>query len=259
MISLQANNVYDVFKPMHFWSKIIGLTSFKIEVKKKVFVQSISCFNFLCILVSSTFFLVYGLWFTLNVEKFDKRHLVNSSSFFQNSMIIIALFSMFSTLLSDWWIFLMRKHFVRILNLFTEVDELLQRLDVPMSLRSQRIFILCFVFALKVLMIMAVFMTKVVVDEIPDQTYQQVFYVLMFIWIESNYLIASQFSFWMYAVKSRYQKINKFLQKNYLTQSGFCSEDEHKKLNEVSLLHDKLVDISECINRCYGLPVRTNV
>lgn len=59
----------------------------------------------------------------------------------------------------------------------------------------------------------------------------------------------------MMAVKRRYQKINWFLKHKFWSLFSANVDGGNEALNAVASLHDKLVDVSESLNLCYGFPV----
>lgn len=73
--------------------------------------------------------------------------------------------------------------------------------------------------------------------------------------MEQSVFLNFQFIFVMLAVKLRYKLINSFLEEKFLTLPIKDVKDGNQKLNAAALIHDKLVDITNIINRCYGVPV----
>lgn len=256
MLSLQADTIYDVIKPVHFCSQLIGISLFTLKYKKGVFVQTVTGFNILCMMVSTALLSGFTVWFIFNFEKFYFLQSISSSSFFENSMLCAAHCSLFSIIFAYWWIFGMRQHFVRILNHFKMVDEELYILGVPVDLKKHKKVILILLCAFKLILLLAFILTRKVNHTFQGHNFNLIPVVLMYTWIEVNHMILSHLTLWMWAVKSRYQKLNEFVRKSFLESSAFTPKNAICKLNTVALLHDKLVDISECINRCYGTPVR---
>lgn len=76
-------------------------------------------------------------------------------------------------------------------------------------------------------------------------------------------LLNSQFIIWIIFVKIRYAAINSFLMSNFQTFYGNCREtlqivntkDKLKLIDIVAVIHDQLVDLTNQLNFCYGLPV----
>ena len=76
-------------------------------------------------------------------------------------------------------------------------------------------------------------------------------------------LLNSQFIIWITFVKIRYETINTFLISNFQTFYGNCrgasqiinTNDKLKLIDIVAVVHDQLVDLTNQLNFCYGLPV----
>lgn len=84
--------------------------------------------------------------------------------------------------------------------------------------------------------------------------------VFGFVEIQLNVLLNLQVVFLIWSVKIRYNAINKFLKMNFQKTSLRFSEkvDERKQiemLNETGVIHDHLVDVTNLINKIYGVPV----
>lgn len=64
-------------------------------------------------------------------------------------------------------------------------------------------------------------------------------------------------------MKIRYEAINSFLMLNFQTFYGNCrgasqivnTKDKLKLIDIVAVVHDQLVDLTNQLNFCYGLPV----
>lgn len=64
-------------------------------------------------------------------------------------------------------------------------------------------------------------------------------------------------------MKIRYEAINSFLKSNFQTFYGNCrgtlqivnTKDKLKLIDIVVVIHDQLVDLTNQLNFCYGLPV----
>lgn len=64
-----------------------------------------------------------------------------------------------------------------------------------------------------------------------------------------EYVFRILLHFWTWAVKLRYHKINVHLRDNFLTTVN--KNWSNQNLNRIAILHNKLVDVSELVNRWY--------
>lgn len=258
MLSLKADDIYDVAKPLHICSQLIGITSFNITRQSEIFVDSVTWRNILCIAASTVWSATVALIFIFNMNMMWEIKALSLSAIFVNSMFCVLLAFLTITILSNWWIFTTRKYFTRTLNLLMQVDEELERMKVPINLRKHKKIVVIFIVFAMTGATMSLLFTKFIGIDLYFYKIDCVFLMTMFICMETNLFFVYHFTFFMWAVKLRYQNINFFLKENFLTSPNGDVKDRIGKLNAAALLHDKLVDVSECINRCYGVPVRIN-
>lgn len=258
MLSLKADDIYDVAKPLHICSQLIGITSFNITRQSENFVDSVTWRNILCIAASTVWSATVALIFIFNMNMMWEIKALSLSAIFVNSMFCVLLAFLTITILSNWWIFTTRKYFARTLNLLMQVDEELERMKVPINLRKHKKIVVIFIVFAMTGATMSLLFTKFIGIDLYFYKIDCVFLMTMFICMETNLFFVYHFTFFMWAVKLRYQNINFFLKENFFTSPNEDVKDRIGKLNAAALLHDKLVDVSECINRCYGVPVRTN-
>lgn len=256
MSLFKADDIYDVAYPLHACSQLIGLTAFWITRKSGVFVPSINLYNVFCIVVATLagFMITYMLIFEI-----DELIVINSvtvSVVYEKSMFCVILGFIATTLLANWWTFASKLPFARVLNLLYEVDEELARMKFPVNLKRHKKVILFFVTLTKSLAVLSLSMTSLIGETTNLFHVNFMFMISMYFVVQTNVFFVFQFTFLMWAIKLRYQKINLFLAENFLASEDGLIKDGNGKLNKAALLHDKLVDASECINRCYGVPVR---
>lgn len=259
MFSLKADDIYDVAEPLHFFSKIIGLSSFTVARKDGKFVARRSLFNFLCILLTTLYSSATGIFFILHIQEMSQTSPFAASNFFEKGMFCAMLGVFYVSNQSNWWIFFSRKSFCRILNLLAEVDDELETLKVPINFRKHKKVVLGFVVAIKAFIIVDVILVYFaeVIGNISHVAVPAFVMFTTFVLMEIGLFAIFQFIFVMWAVKLRYQKINLFLEENFLN-SNTESKDGKDQIKKAATIHDKLVDVSEAINRCFGVPVSSN-
>lgn len=129
-----AENVYDVAKPVHIWSHLLGLTAFSIKRNKQIFKAHTTVIDSICIIVSTVWGLVICVLFLLSFENVWNASMISISDVYMKSMFLVALSFVIVAMMTNWWTFLSRKHFATTLNLLSDVDEELARLKVPVDL-----------------------------------------------------------------------------------------------------------------------------
>lgn len=254
MFSFKADDIYSVAQAFHLGSKSIGLTAFSIERKNGKFVARRSLWNVMCILISTIWSITAGIFFIKDFGKVtDKFSVVEPNVFEKSVYVVLVGFFMISTL-SNWWIFFSGKQFCKILNLLKEVDDDLEEMKVPVNLRKHKKFVATFVATTITSIVACVFLTYQF-DPSSGLFESPIFVITsMCFLIELGIFTFFHFIFMVWAVRFRYEKINLFLQQNFFNEKIFAQE-ENEKLVRVAELHDKLAEVSECINHCYGISV----
>lgn len=249
MFSLKDCNIYDVTKPLHFFSGLLGFSPFSIKKVNQNFMQHTNSLNIFCILFSTFNNLALTYVYHFYIHGNSKK----TSEVFQTSIhIIVVVFSVI-TVFINWWSFLARKYYLSILNIFSEIDSEFCKVKVNVNFKKH-----------KKVMLSLIMLTKVLSGTISAllQEHNEIegvlFYVSIyscFAYFELNLLATCQYLYWIWAVKLRYCKINMFLGEHFFSTPVQTIESGGNKLNVSCNLHEKLVDASEAINKYYGLPV----
>lgn len=254
MSLIEADDIYECLKPFHFWSKLVGLTSFSFKRQDGKIVGFKTCFDYFCILLSTSWVLAVGFGFAIDSSIFEKSTYNTPNSFEKFSYFVMFTFFTFSNF-SIWWIFFAQKSFCKLLNDLREVDEKLKQLKAPMDLQKHKRFVLIFVIVMKLLMLLFVYGSYTV--EVTLKFFEPSFliYISMCFVTEVSFLIGIQFVLMVVAVKLRYKNINSCLKKVFFA-SNVGKDEGIEIIIETAKLHEKLVDVSGTVNRCYGYPVR---
>lgn len=259
MFSLNANDIYDVGKPLHICSQILGLTSFTIKQKHGFFVASVNIYSIICNVSSSALCLYFGAWYMKNKDEFQ---VMEGSEVFENSIVCVSFGYLSFCLFQNWWFIFVRKYFADILNMLTEIDNDLQVMKVPVNHRHHKAVVLLFICIVKLITSVIIVAALVAIGHTNTSGTEEKFASKLFIPVavmvttELNVYVMQHFTFWMWTVKIRYEKINLFLQRSFLTSVNTSAKDGLDNMNKAARLHDKLVDVSKSINICYGLPVK---
>lgn len=204
-----------------------------------------------------SFFSLSSAFAYLFIDNRRKVWEINTLSIFklyENSFFCVLLTYILCTILITWWTFSKRKYFVRALNLLLEVDKKLAMMNVTIDQKRHKKIVLLFIVFIKCVTVLSLCLAKLV-GKTTDQFRVNLFLMIpMYVCVETNVLFVFHSTFWMWAVKLRYRKINVHLRDNFSTIENENRRNEN--LNQIAVLHDKLVDVSELINRCYGTPVR---
>lgn len=255
MLSLNPDNIYDVAQPLHFCSRLIGLTSFSIRRKNEKFVDSVTAFNLLCIVFSTLWNIFIVFLFVMKTHEMWIINHVYISHIFEPLMFCVILGFLVVSMISNWWTFMARNYFASIINKFVTIDNELCEMKVSVNLKRQKSFILVFVFITKVLTCSSIIVVDLLGKHYDVFKNDIFFSITIYVCIEMWIFINCQFIFLMWSVKLRFEKINLYLAKTFLEPRKEIIKDGIDKLTKAFVCHDKIVDITESINRCYGIPV----
>lgn len=254
MFSLRADNIYDVVKPLHLCSTIFGLTSFTVsDSSGKFLAVSTGFWNIFCIIFSSIWSLMtLGMFFSHHEDISAQTSDYWSSKISARGFICIFVGFIFIFNLVNWWTFCNRKQFARLLSTVTEWDndfEVMKHRHPSNYVQHKRI-VLIFIALLTLLAIHSIVSTIYFNCTHNLDMIHMICSLASVILLQFINFVIFHFIFWVWAVKLRYQKINMYL------DEALPNEEPNKKLNIAATLHDQLVDITELINQCYGVPVR---
>lgn len=253
MFALDADNIYDIVRPLHLSSQLVGLTSFSIiKDNNQVHTAFVSVRNVLCIILSTVwnFFVIYKYLFTQSVWEFNREYL---SSFFENVSKIALSCDVVILIFVNWWLCFRRNEILVILDKFNNIDQSLGKLNVFINHRKQKQFVTIFVMSLITMIFcgsLALLYASIVSNV---YSYSLILFFADLHSLISSTLLSSQFIFLMLGIKIRYQSINEYLMRDMLESQINVRKPE--AYNEITTLHDKLLDATEQISFCYGVPV----
>ena len=249
MFSIKADNIYDIAQPLHYCSRLFGLTSFSIRYEDKSLKASTdmqSVISFLFSFVWSSSYIV--LFFMLPRDDLN-IYKIWVSEFSEIGMAFLTFGFIISSNVGIWWTFFAKHHFSKLFNLIVKMDEDLLKIKHSLNFKQHKKIIWVFVTIIKLLLIYPIFSTSFLIR--PMNLSILVCVILTTFLVLMNILVIFHFLFWIWAIKIRYVKVNSYLEENFSDVTK-----EMKKLNISAKFHATLVDSSEIINRCYGVPVK---
>lgn len=253
MFFSKAEDIFDVYQPIHFISRSIGLTSFSLKTEKGKIEASSTCLS-LCIIISTTVLnLVFAHRF---VTKTDEMWIVNEKilpKIFIDAMYFLILSFSVQTIILQVWTFCTMNSVARILNLMMEIDnEMSRQFRLRIDYTKQRkcflglsLFWMIFIVVSMVLTIMTSEYNEIYKLSIPQS-------VSMWLCMSTSSLLMCQFYYFIWSAKMRFRKLNSFVSEKSNQKSYFTMKE---KLKKVANIHDLLVDVTQSINKCYGVPV----
>lgn len=253
MFSLKARNIFDTFEPLQKVSRPFGLTSFSIGMKKGIYRTFISIGNILFISVFSiwSFYCAFRYATFLRDSPSVKEPFM--SEVFQKTISAVMLtFLTLSTFL-NCWIFSARHIVCQALNLLQQIDEDLSNNGLSTNFGKQKIILIIGIAFSFVLTTVGVIMANIIrnVGDMHDNWPLVMFSIACC--VEHWFLINLHFTFFMWIVMLRFEKLNLYLN-GILIETEIKVED-NLKIRKASEIFEKLVEICSCFNQSYGVPV----
>lgn len=255
MFFAKADDIYDVFLPVQMISRLIGLTSFSLKTEKGKIKASPTCLS-LCIIISTTILnLVLAHRF---VTKTEEMWIVNEKvlpKIFIDAMYCLIMTFFFQTIILQVWTFSAMGSFAKVLNLMVEIDnELSQQFKFQVNYSKQRKYFIGCSLAAIVLLLFSLISTNY------NSEFNKLYKLSIFQLISTghcmgvNTTLMCQFFFLAWSIETRFKKINLFLIE--------CSSNDSRTdftiketLKRIANVHDMLVDVTDNINKCFGVPV----
>lgn len=251
MSATRVSSTLTVLKPLSFQLQIFGLTSFSIRKDETDgYKCHVSFFNGILLFLSNLWFL-HGIYFvTSSKELWEIEKSDRFSKFIDSFVSVVLIANCVTITFSIWWFFIIKSKFVSIFKEINKIDDELSALGSQVDYAKHRQY-LCLA-----LIFQNVFLTAVTVLAYLS-AYLNGFYkariftsISEFIGFQYIYLLLVYFNFFILSITKRYQHINKLL-KN-AGKNEIVSVEFYEKL---SMLFDQLVDVSDKVNFCFGIPV----
>lgn len=259
MFSIKADNIFDVIKPIHYCSQLMGLTSFTIRKDDHQSYEGfVSLFNVMCIIISSCWIVFIVSWYILveTVWDFNQQYL---SQFLESCTLVVLCFAMFITMFGNWWFLLVKNKLVNMFELIENVDLILLELGSRVNHDKHKKILVSVLLYMNISNVFGVLLTHIT-GSITNFYKVSVFSSMAdFMGFVSFSLLTSQFIFSMWTIKIRYQHINEILKKNISNKvvKSQIPTLTNGNLRQLSIMHDKLLEISGLLSFCYGSPVST--
>lgn len=257
---MKATSIYEVIRPIHLCSQIIGLTSFSIKRdSNRNYEGFISIYNWFCIIT-------FTFWHAANIFRLNLDELIWEindrdfmSKWFEDSMKILITINCLVWIFTVWWFLAMKSKLTVVINWIEEVDKALSSLNIPVNHGRHRKLLIIFLTVAQALNVCSTLFSFAVANL--TKVYEPDIYsdIAQFIAFELIILLFSQIISFMWTVCIRSQQINSFLNSVYMAKLSSIEKfpvQESEALKILPIIHDKLVDIAERLSFCYGVPVR---
>lgn len=246
MFSSEAKNIFDVIKPIHFCSKFAGLTSFSIRQEDcHRYRGAVSLYSVLCI-IATTFWNVFSLFCVFADNSIWSLNPTFLTIFFEKCLVIVIAFDLFVIIGVNFWTFLIKDRIVAILDEIKRVDETLMDMNINIDHSFHRKIVLSSMIATKVTNISGALFSFINAQFTNVYQTNLLMAFADFTGTDHFTVFSLQCIFLLLGIRLRYQKLNCELEEQ-------AHEVNSPKLAEV---HDKLVEITQSLSFCYGIPVK---
>jgi len=259
MFSFRADSIYDVIKPFHICCQLIGLVAFSIRKNDgQGFKAFLSLGNVVCFLLSTAWTVLITVLYVVNSGEVFGANRQHFSIVFEKSIVAVLISYIIIHATSNWWLLLYRKRFASLVRNIEDTDTILTKYGCLINFRRHKYFILFFLQFCILSPILPIYFSIKLAEETKMYRVNVVALTSMYFFLVSFILLMTQFAFIIWAVKMRYQNVNGALERQFLMPFNNAinqSQPKRERLNELAIIHDKLVDASEDISCCYGVPV----
>lgn len=243
----KAQNIYDVFDPIHKVSSIFGLTSFTIKSKNKALKAYVLKQN-VASLITSTSWSIFCIYYYIS--------LLMESNGIKKAFSIVNIIFKSSSIFVNWNIMYNRREFHNAINLLISVDQKFNEDGYSTNFEKQKkVASLTVVFS-TIFIIVSVICTTFVESIFGNYDWMFIF-LSMVICLEHWSLMNFQLGFWMWVVKLKFEKLNCYLNEKFLGDEKSCNIEGNVKLIKAAQIYEKLTEVCKSINEVYGFAVRT--
>lgn len=255
---MRSSSIYDVVKPIHLCSLLIGLTAFSIKRNSSRRYQIFLWWCTICWIAMLSIWQIYIIyvmfWSKTFWEPLDRSYM---SEFLEKCFLVFMSVNSATALGSIWWMFAQKSEFLGVFEKIQGVEKILEDLNEKVNHAKHVKVIVIILTALKAVNIAVVVSIRIAVSLTHNYVTDVSGSINEFFCIELICLLPLQFAFFMWTVGHRFGKINNFLttvhRESFLQDS---TRNNSKLLKAIPTLYDKLVDIVGKLNFCYSFIVR---
>lgn len=253
MLSLETDDIYDVVKPFHIISKLIGLTSFSIERNGNFFVAKNTCANILSILISTLLSSAMCVTFVFHKNRISEVTAYGELNSFEEAVFFVMIGFFIISISCNWWIFLSQKRICKLLTILKAVDKSLEGIRVPVDLKKHKRVALALMIFLEAFLLLIVSITFAIEVNAGILEPSAAIFISLWLIVKLGIMTVFQFILLAWLVRLRFERINYYLEEKFSSSSGM--EGGNENLSKIASLHDELVDATNEINHCFSYPV----
>lgn len=255
---LKAEDIFDVVRPLHRYSRVWGLTAFGIEENKgKSWKAKLSLWNCAHVSLLCAYLIMLGNYFVLHYDEWILMEGVIVSNVIKIATILASLVYCFSVIAISLTSLITRKSIVNVINIIADVDKEFLHHGFQFNHQKHKSFIIFAKISWFFFTIGTVLASYFLMSYVKFKI-NLFLYLSLVVCVHFIFAFHFQFALLLWCIKTRFRQLNKFLCANFTTSSLTVYRDDQAKLKNLNLaarLHELLVMASECFNEGYGIAV----
>jgi 7tm Chemosensory receptor len=253
-----ADNIFDVVRPIHRYSRTFGLTAFGIdENKEKEWKAKSSVWSILHVFLLSIYFIIMIAYFLQNFDQLLMLEKIVLSETIKISTILTTVVYCFASLAIAFVTLLTKNAIVNAINIVADVDKELFQIGHRMNHTRHKSFIIYIIIAWSFVTLCAIVFSYWASLKFINFTINPLLYFSMV--INVNFIFAFNFQsiLIVWCLKLRFREINRFLCTSFTSTEFKHFESVNKKLNlnKAARLHELIILASECVSDGFGVAV----
>lgn len=252
----KQQTMLNIFQIIQNFSKIVGLTAFSIKKESHQNHKAyLSFLDVLCAILATSWNFFIILKYKFSADLWEAKH-EYVSEFIESFSIIAVTINIAIVVFITWWLQLIKSKFAIILNLMSEVDDLLSELEVTVDYLRHKKALLIAILVMTTFNILSSFADYFSSNVIDTQAEPLFLTLVHFFSTQFFILLWMQFLLFMVIVETRFNTLNKALIKMPLKlNANSATITKTASLKIVAKAYDKLIDAVDQLNYFYGLPV----
>lgn len=255
---LKAENIFDVVRPLHRYSRAWGLTAFGIEENRgKSWKAKLSVLNCVHVILLCAYLIMLGNHFVLHLDELILMEGLILSNVIKIAIILATLVYCFSVIAISLTSLIKRKSMVNVINIIADVDKEFLHHGFRFNYPKHKNFIIFAIISWFFFTIATVFASFFLMSYVNCQI-NMFLYLSLVTCVHFIFVFYFQFVLLVWCIKTRFRQLNKFLCTNFTTSTMTVYRDDRVKLKNLNLaarLHELLVMACECFNEGFGIAV----
>lgn len=253
----RAENIFDVARPLHQFSRVFGLTAFAIDENEgRSWKARVTVLNIILVLLLSAYLLTLSVFFVINFDELMNMEGIFVTNVIRIATILVTEVFIFTVMMISITTIITRHSIVKIFNIIAEFDRELFNLGVEQNHKKHKILVFTLMTGWTLLTSFAL-IGSVALHNLHGGFSMN---IILFLSLAAciNFIFAFEFQFILvlWSIKVRFREVNRFLCKSFNSNSANC--DDYLKIKNLIMaarLHEMLVNATEAVSEGFGVAV----